>query len=178
MLWDAVSFLLLNQRPIWKLLDHWLSYKTMTMLWCFGNFLCGFELVDLRRLSSFLQAVEIHQMFGFWGGSFGLVQGRASEASASQDFRSDLDAYACFDFRLQSDVWVDLQWVMTRLSKDKNLWWSLFSARPKFEPGEDFVQVVLCSLRLLGSVVGTRFAVCFDRDHAFSLDLCYGRVWT
>jgi hypothetical protein len=23
---------------IWKLLDHWLSYKTMTMLWCFGNF--------------------------------------------------------------------------------------------------------------------------------------------
>jgi len=83
-----------------------------------------------------------------------------------------------FDFRLQSDVWVDLQWVMTRLSKDKNLWWSLFSARPKFEPSEDFVQVVLCSLGLLGSVVGTRFAVCFDRDHAFSLDLCYGRVWT
>jgi hypothetical protein len=81
-------------------------------------------------------------------------------------------------FRLQSDVWVDLQWVMTRLSKDKNLWWSLFSARPKFEPSEDFVQVVLCSLGLLGSVVGTRFAVCFDRDHAFSLDLCYGRVWT
>ncbi len=83
-----------------------------------------------------------------------------------------------FDFRLQSDVWVDLQWVLTQLSKDKNLWWSRFSARPKFKPSEDFVQVVLCSLRLLGSVVGTRFAVCFDRGHAFSLDLCYGRVWT
>ena len=54
----------------------------------------------------------------------------------------------------------------------------MFSARPKFEPSEDFVQVVLCSLRLLGSVVGTRFAVCFDRDHAFSLYLCCGRVWT
>ncbi len=54
----------------------------------------------------------------------------------------------------------------------------LFSARPKFEPSEDFVQVVLCSLGLLGSAVGTRFAVCFDRDHAFSLDLCCGRVWT
>ena len=39
----------------WKLLDHWLSYKTMTMLWCFGNFPVDFELVDLRRLSSFLQ---------------------------------------------------------------------------------------------------------------------------
>jgi hypothetical protein len=40
------------------------------------------------------------------------------------------------------------------------------------------VQVVLCSLRLLGSVVCTRFAVCFDHDHAFSLYLCCGRVWT
>ena len=40
------------------------------------------------------------------------------------------------------------------------------------------MQVVLCSLRLLGSVVCTRFAVCFDHDHAFSLYLCCGRVWT
>jgi hypothetical protein len=33
-----------------RLLDHWLSYKTMTMLWCFGNFLVDFELVDLRSV--------------------------------------------------------------------------------------------------------------------------------
>ena len=39
------------------------------------------------------------------------------------------------------------------------------------------MQVVLCSLRLPGSVVCTRFAVCFDHDHAFSLYLCCGRVW-
>ncbi len=92
MLWDAVSRLLLNQHPIWKLLDHWLSYKTMTMLWCFGNFFCGFELVDLRRLSSFLQGRTCH--------------GRASEARASQGFRTGLDAYACFDsdFRVMSGL--------------------------------------------------------------------------
>ncbi len=49
-----------------------------------------------------------------------LVQGRTSEASASQVSEWILmPMRVCF--RLQSDVWVDLQWVMTRLSKDKNL---------------------------------------------------------
>ena len=72
----------------------------------------------------------------------------------------------------------DLQWVWLDCRKTRINGWSRFSARPKFEPSEDFVQVVLCSLGLLGSVVCTRFAVCFDHDHAFSLYLCCGRVWT
>ena len=36
------------------------------------------------------------------------------------------------------------------------------------------MQVVLCSLRLLGSVVGTRFAVCIDRDHGSLLTSVMG----
>jgi hypothetical protein len=134
------------------------------MLWCFGNFPVDFELVDLRRLSSFLQ------------GRTGSEQDIRNWYTARLQNRL-MSIRVCFQtFRVMSGL--TLQWVMTRLSRDKNLWWSRFSARPKFEPSEDSVQVVLCSLRLLGSVVGTRFAVCFDRDHAFSLDLCYGRVWT
>jgi hypothetical protein len=49
---------------VWKLLDHWLSYKTMTMPWCFGNFP-----VDVN-LSIFVDFV-----LGF---KAGLLQGRTS----------------------------------------------------------------------------------------------------
>jgi hypothetical protein len=35
---DAISAVTEATSVVWKLLDHWLSYKTMTMLWRFGNF--------------------------------------------------------------------------------------------------------------------------------------------
>ena len=131
---------------------------------CFGNFRVDLNLWIFVGCLRFFKA--------------GLVEGRALEARASQGFRTGFDAYACLtsDFRVMSGLTCSGSWLDCR--RTRIFWWSLFSARPKFEPGEDFVQVVLCSLRLLGSVVGTRFAVCFDRDHAFSLDLCYGRVCT
>ncbi len=97
---------------------------------------------------------------------------------SSQDFQGWSWCRVCLasDFRVRSGF--DLQWVWLYCRKTRINGWSRFSARPKFEPSEDFVQVVLCSLGLLGSVVCTRFAVCFDYDHAFSLYLCCGRVWT
>ena len=98
--------------------------------------------------------------------------------TSGQDSQDWVWCRACLasDFKVMSGY--DLQWVWLDCRKTRINGWSRFSARPKFEPSEDFVQVVLCSLRLLGSVVCTRFAVCFDHDHAFSLYLCCGRVWT
>ncbi len=103
MLCDAVSGLLLNHYLIWKLLDHWLSYKTVTMLWCFGNFL-----VDLN-LWIFVGCLLSSRQDLFKAGHQRSVHGRTS------------DVYACLtsDFRVMSGL--TLQWVMTRLSKDKNL---------------------------------------------------------
>jgi hypothetical protein len=49
---------------VWKLLDHRLSYKTMTMLWCFGKFP-----VDLNLL------IFVGFVLGF---KAGLLQGRTS----------------------------------------------------------------------------------------------------
>ncbi len=65
------------------------------------------------------------------------------------------------DFKWCLDLTCSGSWLDCRGTRI--FWWSWFSAWPKFEPSEDLVQVVLCSLRLLGSVVGTRFAVCLIR---------------
>jgi hypothetical protein len=77
---------------VWKLLDHWLSYKTMTMLCVLVIFLVDLNLLIFLGCLLFFKA--------------GLVQGRTSEASARQDFRTGLDAYACLtsDFRVMSGL--------------------------------------------------------------------------
>ena len=102
--WNLKSFVgccqpfVAEAASIWKLLDHWLSYKTMTMLWRFGNFP-----VDLNLL------IFVDFVLGF---KAGLLQGKASG---------------------QSDVWVDLQWVLTRLPEDKNLLMILVFSRAKVQ---------------------------------------------
>ncbi len=87
MLWDAVSFLFLNQPPIWKLLDHWLSYKTMMMLWCFGNFPVDLNLwifvgclrffKQLRSIRCLVSEVDLLDLFK--AGHQKLVQVKTSE---------------------------------------------------------------------------------------------------
>ncbi len=82
---DVVSRLLLKQHLFGKLRDHWLSYITMTMLWCLGNFP-----VDLN-LSIFMGFVfDVKAGFG-----------------PSRTSVSDLSVMSGVSgVRLQSDVWI------------------------------------------------------------------------
>ncbi len=129
------------------------SYKTMTMLWCFGNFPVDLNLLIFMCLGlDFVGMIFCVCMSSEFGRSCAIVFFLLCVS---------IDSSASSDFRLRVMSGCDLQWVMTRLSRDKNLLDDHdFQPIMKFEPSEDFVQVILCQLWLLGSVVGTRSALC------------------
>jgi hypothetical protein len=124
------------------------SYKTMTMLWCF-NFLWMWTCWSLCVL-----------FFDFNGKTTMWTHFRSLGEVVPHFIVCDCWLFPPLDFRLRGDVWL---WPAVGhdsiVEGQESVRWSWFSARPKFKPSEDFVQLILCHLWLLGSLVGTRFAV-------------------